>query len=136
MRTAVNWHAHSRALHTVITESRLTAAGLMAVAVAGGALVGAFLAYVAIPGVTTCAVLFGPAVAMMLSSVRAAVRSDGVESASVVVVVTFGLLTAAPMTVSQIVPCAYRRARARARARLGAGEERDDEGDDAVAAAV
>jgi hypothetical protein len=130
--TAPNWHSRSHAMQAFLTGTGLTEAGLTAAGVAAGALAGAFLAYVATPGVTTCAILFATGVAMMLSGVLAAARAGRAESATVVAVVMFGLLTAAPMTVSQIVTFAYRHARAR----FATGEERGDEDDAVVAAAV
>ncbi len=127
-----HWHAHSRALHALLSETGLTETGLTAAVMVGAALVGALLAYAATSGVTTCAVLFATAVAAVLCGVLAAVRAGAVESASAVAVVAFGLLVAAPTTVSWMVPFACRRPRAR----LHAGEEHADQDEDAVAAAV
>jgi WXG100 protein secretion system (Wss), protein YukD len=129
MMIAVHWHAHSRALVTIVSETRATPAGLMLASMAGAALVGAFLAYVASPGVTTCAVLFAAVVATVLCGGLALARANGIESASFVAVVAFGLLTAAPITASRIVPFAYRRA-------MAPDEEQDDSDHDAVTDAV
>jgi hypothetical protein len=131
MTTAAHWYAHSRALDTVMSETRATPVGLMAASMAGAALIGAFLAYVATPGVTTCAVLFAAAVATVLCGALALARADGIESVSVVAVVAFGLLTAAPMTASWMAPFACRRALARA----VPGEEQAGRDDDAVVGA-
>jgi hypothetical protein len=132
MMISAHWYAHSRALDTVVSETRATPTGLTLASMAGAALVGAFLAYVASPGVTTCAVLFAAGSATVLCGVLAMARAGEVESASVVAVAVFGLLTAAPVTVSWMVPFAYRRVLARA----APDEERAGQGDDAVADAV
>jgi hypothetical protein len=115
-----------------MSETRATSAGLTAASVVGAALVGAFLAYVATPGVTTCAVMFAAGVGTVLCGALAMARAGGVESASAVAVVAFGLLTAAPMTASWMVPFAYRRALAR----VAPDEEPADQDGDAVAVAV
>jgi hypothetical protein len=132
MMIGAHWYAHSRALDTVMSETRATSAGLTAASVVGAALVGAFLAYVATPGVTTCAVMFAAGVGTVLCGALAMARAGGVESASAVAVVAFGLLTAAPMTASWMVPFAYRRALAR----VAPDEEPADQDGDAVAVAV
>jgi hypothetical protein len=132
MMIDAHWYAHSRALGTIMSETRATPVGLTAASMGGAALVGAFLAYVTTPGVTTCAVLFAAGVATVLCGVLAVARAGGVESASAVAVVAFGLLTAAPMTASRMAPFAYRHALAR----VTPGEEQADRDDDAVSAAV
>ncbi|MFC4033948.1 EsaB/YukD family protein [Streptomyces polygonati] len=108
-------------------DPAMTSAGLTAFALAAGALVGAFLAYVAAPGASTSAVLLAALVAAVTAALLGVVKADGVESAAVVAVVGFGLLTVAPMTVSRLVAFAYRRADPRTPVQ---------EADDAVAAAV
>ncbi|MYS19078.1 type VII secretion integral membrane protein EccD [Streptomyces sp. DvalAA-14] len=109
------------------SHGRMTGAGLTAFAVAAGALVGAFLAYAAAPGVTTSAVLLAAVVAAGLGGGLALGRADTVESAAVVAVAAFVLLTLAQVTVSRLVAFAYRRADPRMPVQ---------EADDAVAAAV
>ncbi|MEK8143044.1 hypothetical protein NKH18_15205 [Streptomyces sp. M10(2022)] len=108
-------------------DAPMTPAGLTACALVIGALVGAFLAYTGAPGVATTAVLAGAAVAALLGCALAWVKADTAESASVVALVAFGLLTIAPTTASRIVAFACRRAAARTPA---------PEADDAIAAAV
>jgi uncharacterized membrane protein len=91
----------------------MTAAGLTAFALAGGAMIGAFLAFSASPGVSTCAVLLAAVLVALLGGTLAMVKASGIESAAITAAVAYGLLTIAPRTVSRIVTFAYRSAAAR-----------------------
>ncbi|MFJ8492460.1 EsaB/YukD family protein [Streptomyces sp. NPDC094038] len=108
-------------------EGTMTRTGLAVAALALGALLGAFLAAVAAPAVTTSATLFTAAVTALLGVGLAALRADGVQTASVAAVIAFALLTVVPSAVSGTVAFTWRRVRMRMRE-----EPRDDE----VAAAV
>jgi hypothetical protein len=93
----------------------LTATGLGWVALVDGALVGAFLAYPAAPGVLTCSVLAASAVAAALGTGLAGAGADRVQSAAVVAVVTAALLTAVPDAAVRILAVGSSRRRAPAR---------------------
>ncbi len=91
----------------------MTAAGLTAVALAAGALIGAFLAFSASPSVATCAVLVAAVAVALLGGTLATVKASVIASAAIAAVAAYGLLTIAPGTVSRIVTFAYRSAAAR-----------------------
>jgi len=91
----------------------MTAAGLTAVALGGGAMIGAFLAFSASPGVSTCAVLLAAVVVALLGATLAMVKASGIESAAFAAAAAYGLLTIAQRTASRIVTFAYRSAAAR-----------------------
>ncbi|MFG2525147.1 EsaB/YukD family protein [Streptomyces sp. NPDC048527] len=105
----------------------MTQAGLAVSALAVGALLGAYLAFVAAPTVTTCALLLAALVVASLCVALAVLRADGTQAASVAAVAAFGLLTVAPPTVSRTVAFAHRRIALRAQT---------EPGDDEVAGAV
>ena len=94
-------------------HAAMTAAGLTAVAVAAGAMIGAFLAFSASPSVTTCAVLLAAVIVAILGGSLAMLKAGGIESAAIAAAVAYGLLTIAPRTASRIVTFAYRTAAAR-----------------------
>ncbi|WP_329138381.1 EsaB/YukD family protein [Streptomyces sp. NBC_01476] len=95
--------------HGSVTEAGLTAAALTT-----GSLVGALLAMVAAPGVATSGVSLAALVAAVLGIGLGLLRADLTESAGVVAVVAFWLLTIVPRTVSGLVAFAHRRAEMRA----------------------
>ncbi|MFG2940436.1 EsaB/YukD family protein [Streptomyces sp. NPDC048282] len=109
----------------------MTRTGLAVAALVMGALLGAFLAAVAAPAVTTSATLFTAVVAAVLGIGLAALRASGVQAASVVAVVAFAVLTVVPSAVSGTVAFTWRRVRMRVQE-----EPRDDEVADAVRAAT
>jgi hypothetical protein len=90
-----------------------TAAGLTAFALVAGAMIGAFLAFNASPGVTTCAMLVAAGVVALLGGTLAMVKASALESAAIAAAADYGLLTFAPWTASRIVTVAYRSAAAR-----------------------
>ncbi|MFF3561798.1 EsaB/YukD family protein [Streptomyces sp. NPDC002574] len=112
-------------------EGVMTETGLAVAALAAGALLGAFLAAVAAPAVTTSATLFTAATAAVLCVGLASLRASATQTASVVAVVAFGLLTIVPMTVSGTVSYTWRRVSMRVQE-----EPRDDEVAHAVRAAT
>ncbi|MFF7475114.1 EsaB/YukD family protein [Streptomyces sp. NPDC008092] len=112
-------------------EGVMTRTGLAVAALAVGALLGAFLASVAAPAVTTSATLFTAAAAAVLGVGLAALRADGVQAASVVAVAAFALLTVVPSAVSGTVAFTWRRVRMRVQE-----EPRDDEVAGAVRSAT
>ncbi|MEV0279355.1 type VII secretion integral membrane protein EccD [Streptomyces sp. NPDC050610] len=91
-------------------QSALTPAGVTALSLAGGVLVGAVLASVASMGVTTAAVLLGAFIATVLTAVLALLKADVAQCAAVVAVVAFGLLTIAPATAGRVAAFGFRRA--------------------------
>ncbi len=99
----------------------MTAGGLTLAATICGALIGAFLAFTASPSVTTSAVLLAAALVALLAAGLAMLKASGVESAAVVAVAAYALLTITPRTVSWIVTFADRTAAMRMPA------EEDDE---------
>lgn len=109
----------------------MTRTGLAVAALAVGGLLGAFLASVAAPAVTTSATLFTIALVAVLSVALAALRAGAVPAACVVAVVAFGLLTVVPAAVSGTVAFTWRRVRMRVQE-----EPRDDEVADAVRSAT
>jgi hypothetical protein len=109
----------------------MTRTGLAVAGLAVGALLGAFLAAVAAPAVTTSATLFTAVVAVVLGVGLASLGASGVQAASVVAVVVFALLTVVPSAVSGTVAFTWRRVRMRVQE-----EPRDDEVADAVRAAT
>ncbi|MFE9453527.1 EsaB/YukD family protein [Streptomyces sp. NPDC006739] len=112
-------------------EGVMTRTGLALAAVAVGALLGAFLASVAAPGVTTSATLFTTVLAVVPCVGLAALRADGVQAASVVAAVAFALLTVVPTAVTATVAYSWRRVSMRVQE-----EPRDDEVAVAVRAAT
>jgi hypothetical protein len=88
----------------------MTPGGLTMVAIICGALIGAFLAFTASPSVTTCAVLLAAVLVALVAAGLAMLKASGVESAAVVAVAAYALLTIAPGTVSWIVTFADRTA--------------------------
>ncbi len=105
----------------------MTPTGFAVGALAVGALFGAYLAFIAAPAVTTCAVLLAALIAAPLGVLLAAVRADAVQAASVAAVTAFGLLILAPAVASRTVAFAHRRIALRAQT---------EPGDDEVASAV
>ena len=108
----------------------LTRGGFTLDALAVGALLGALLAYAAAPGVVTCTVLIGAAVAAAAGTLLALVGADGTQLAATAAVCVFVLLVFSAQTASAVVGHVYRREAARTPA--GSGEA----GGDRVAAAV
>jgi hypothetical protein len=113
-------------------QGGMTESAVRAYALVVGALAGALLAYFAAPGVAASAVLLVAVVAAVLGSVLVLLGANAVESAGVVALVAFVLLTIAPLTVSRLVAFAYRRAVAR----RPAGEDDEAVVSDAVRAAM
>ncbi|MGW1726753.1 EsaB/YukD family protein [Streptomyces sp. NPDC002306] len=109
----------------------MTDTGLAVSASAVGALLGAFLAAVAAPGVTTSATQFTAVLVALLCIGLAVLGAGAVQAACVVAVVAFGLLTVVPGAVSRTVAHTWRRVRMRAQE-----EPRDDDVADAVRAAT
>lgn len=93
----------SRAAPGTLAGTTMTHTALSTDALAVGALFGAILAYVAVPGVTTCALLAAAALAAALSSLLALLGADGLQTAAVLAVAAFLLLTVTPATVTRIV---------------------------------
>lgn len=121
---AANWGERMDGPH-----ASMTAGGLTTCALVIGALLGAFLAYAGAPGAATAAVLVAAVAAAVVGCALALTRADTVQSAAVVAVVAFGLLTIAPITVGRLVAFTGRRAEARTPAP-------ESEETDTVAAAV
>ncbi|MEU9407523.1 EsaB/YukD family protein [Streptomyces sp. NPDC048281] len=109
-------------------SASFTAAGLVV-----GAMAGAGLAYVAAPGVATCAVLVGSVLAAVVGSALALADADATEAVAVVAVAAFLLLTVALPTVGRIVAFTHRRASVRRPSGRDAGDDTDH---DPVGAAV
>jgi hypothetical protein len=101
----------------------LTTAGATGAALAVGALAGAILAFLAVPAVTTSAVMFTALVAAVPGLGLAVLRADGTQAAAAFAVVAFALLTAVPATVSGIVVFTHRRLGMRV---VGGPEEGDE----------
>ncbi|MBY8886968.1 EsaB/YukD family protein [Streptomyces sp. PTM05] len=108
-------------------SSSMTPGGLAATAITAGTLFGAFVAFIASPGVTTTAVLFGAALTAVLGTGLAVLRADTVETAAAAAIVIFALLTVIPSLVSRTVGFASRRIGMRA-------IEQDTDEDDVVGA--
>lgn len=113
-------------------RSGITEAAFTTYALVVGALAGALLAYFAAPGVAAGAVLLVAVVAAVVGCVLVLLGANSVESAAVVALVAFVLLTITPLTVSRLVAFAYRRANAR----RPAGENDEAVVSDAVRAAM
>ncbi|MCB5906953.1 type VII secretion integral membrane protein EccD [Streptomyces pinistramenti] len=90
-------------------QAALTPAGVTALSLAGGVLVGAVLACVASMGVTTAAVLLGSVIATVLTAGLALLQADTAQCAAVISVVAFGLLLIAPATAGRVAAFGYRR---------------------------
>jgi hypothetical protein len=102
---AARWaHTLESGAHPAVTPI-----GLALASTAGGALVGAFLAYAAASGVTTLAVLAAALVGSLLTELLIALRADPAQCAAVVAIGAFLLLTVAPATAGRIVASAFRR---------------------------
>jgi hypothetical protein len=109
-------------------HATMTGTELVTASAAAGVLIGALLAYVAASGVTTLAVLTAALVGAVTVGILTALKADSVQSAALVAVVAFLLLTAAPATAGRIVASAFRHG--------GLPSGAADEGRDQVRAAV
>jgi hypothetical protein len=109
-------------------HGHLTHGALAVVAVVVGALVGALVAYVAVPAPATFTVLLAAATAAAAGIGLAAAKADAMASATVAAVIAFALLTVAAKLAAWIVAFVDRQARAR-------GEQADRDADP-VATAV
>jgi hypothetical protein len=103
----------------------MTRAGFATGMLVVGALAGALLAYVAAPGVVTCAVVVAAAISAVTGMVLALLGADGTRTAAVAAVVAFVLLSFAAPTTSGVVAYAYRRAGERGVPGEGGAEEGD-----------